>query len=185
MLLAKDNSCLVLVDVQEKLTPHVLNHTNLIMQCDWMIRLAQKLSVPMVVCEQYPSGLGSTVHALSHFAPAFPKVHFSGWRDTAIQSHLKSLNKKQVVLIGIEAHVCVLQMALDLLHADYDVFVVLNAVSSRTEQDLRYGLKRIKQAGGEIVTAEMVFFEWVEQAGTPEFKVLSKAFLQGLSKEIK
>ena len=76
-------------------------------------------------------------------------------------------------------------MALDLLHADYDVFVVLNAVSSRTEQDLRYGLKRIKQAGGEIVTAEMVFFEWVEQAGTPEFKVLSKAFLQGLSKEIK
>ena len=56
MLLAKDNSCLVLVDVQEKLTPHVLNHTNLIMQCDWMMRLAQKLSVPMVVCEQYPSG---------------------------------------------------------------------------------------------------------------------------------
>lgn len=179
MLLVQENSCLVLVDVQEKLTPFVLDHEKLITQCDWMMRLAQQLSVPIVICEQYPSGLGPTVKPLCHFSSSFPKVHFSGWRDPGVQAHIKKLNKKQMILIGIEAHVCVLQTAIDLLDADYDVFVVRNAVSSRTEQDLHDGLKRIKQAGGQIVTAEMVFFEWIEKAGTPSFKALSKTFLRG------
>ena len=80
--------------------------------------------------------------------------------------------------MGIETHVCVLQTALDLVDADYEVFVAVDAVSSRQELDHRYGLKRMKQAGVELVTAEMVFFEWLEQAGTEEFKALSKRFFK-------
>ena len=163
MLLRREDSCLVLVDVQEKLTPHVLNSENLITRCDWLLRLAQELDVPTVISEQYPQGLGLTVEPLRNFGAAFHKIHFSCYR----------------VLIGIEAHVCVMQTALDLCEAGYDVFVVVDAVSSRHEADYHYGLKRIKQSGGWLVTAEMVFFEWVEKAGSAEFKALSKAYLQG------
>lgn len=178
MLLKKEDSCLLLIDVQEKLTPHVQNSAQLIMRCEWLLRLAAELSVPTVVSEQYPSGLGATVEPLRHFGTALHKVHFSCWRDPSFQSNLPKLNKKQMVLIGIETHVCVLQTALDLCEAGYEVFVVVDAVSSRNELDHRYGLKRIKQAGGFLVTSEMVFFEWVEKAGTAEFKSLSKAYLQ-------
>jgi nicotinamidase-related amidase len=179
MLLRREDSCLVLVDVQEKLTPHVLNSENLITRCDWLLRLAQELDVPTVISEQYPQGLGLTVEPLRNFGAALHKIHFSCYRDPLIKSYLQTLNKKQIVLIGIEAHVCVMQTALDLCEAGYDVFVVVDAVSSRHEADYHYGLKRIKQSGGWLVTAEMVFFEWVEKAGSAEFKALSKAYLQG------
>ena len=179
MLLKKDESCLLLIDVQEKLTPLVQNSPHLISRCEWLLRLATELGVVNIISEQYPSGLGSTVAPLRGFGTAFPKVHFSCWSDNSLKQVLQGLNKKQFVLIGIETHVCVMQTALELCAAGYDVFVVVDAVSSRHEQDHRYGLKRIKQAGGFLVTAEMVFFEWVGQAGTPEFKALSNAYLVG------
>lgn len=178
MLLNREDSCLVLIDVQQKLTPHVQNSESLIARCEWMLRLAVELDVPQVISEQYPSGLGVTVEPLRRFGTALDKVHFSCWRDAALAKHVQQLKKKQIVLIGIETHVCVLQTALDLREAGYQVFVVVDAVSSRHELNHRYGLKRIKQSGGFLVTSEMVFFEWVEKAGTPEFKALSKAYLQ-------
>ena len=179
MLLKKENSCLVLVDVQEKLTPYVLGSEKLVARCEWLLRLAVELDVPPVISEQYPSGLGVTVEPLRHFGKALDKVHFSCWGNGAFVKQLQQLKKKQIVLIGIETHVCVLQTALQLLEAGYQVFVVVDAVASRHELDHHYGLKRIKQSGGFLVTSEMVFFEWVEKAGTPEFKALSKAYLQG------
>lgn len=179
MLLKKEDSCLLLIDVQEKLTPHVQNSESLIARCEWLLRLATELSVPHVISEQYPSGLGVTVEPLRRFGAALDKVHFSCGRDTRLINHLQQLKKTQIVLIGIETHVCVLQTALDLCEAGYQVFVVVDAVNSRHELDHHYGLKRIKQSGGFLVTSEMVFFEWVEKAGTPEFKALSKAYLQG------
>ena len=178
MLLKKEKSCVLLIDVQEKLTPKIQHAVKMIERCEWILRLAQSLAIPSVVSEQYPSGLGTTVPALAHFGAALAKVHFSCWRDMAIQSYLNHLKKNQLVLIGIETHVCVMQTALDLCEAGYQVFVVVDAVSSRHELDHHYGLKRMKQAGCHLVTSEMVFFEWVEKAGTPEFKALSKAYLQ-------
>ena len=179
MLLKKENSCLVLIDVQEKLSPRVQNSENLIARCEWLLRLATEFDVPQIVSEQYPSGLGLTVEPLRRFSAPLDKVHFSCWGDSVFRNHLQSLKKSQIVLIGIETHVCVLQTALQLCEAGYQVFVVVDAVSSRHELDHRYGLKRIKQAGGFLVTSEMVFFEWVEKAGTPDFKALSKAYMQG------
>lgn len=181
MLLEKDKSCLLLIDVQEKLTPLVMQSNATTDRCEWLIKLAKELNVPIVVSEQYPNGLGHTVASLKQLTfpdKAVEKVHFSCWREPSFKNQLKGLNKKQVVLIGIETHVCVLQTALDLLHADFDVFVVVDAVSSRHELDYQYGLKRMKQEGVSLVSSEMVFFEWVEKAGTPAFKALSKQFLQ-------
>ena len=106
------------------------------------------------------------------------KVHFSCYRESSFVHHWQSIDRKQVVIAGIETHVCVMQTAMDMNSSGFDVFVVVDAVSSRHEVDHKYGLKRMKQAGIHLVTAEMVFFEWVGQAGTPEFKALSQSYLR-------
>lgn len=180
MLLNKDKSCLLLIDVQEKLTPLVMGSTKLVGQCAWLMRLANELHVPLIISEQYPQGLGKTVAPLTVFnsiEPYINKVSFSCWQEPTFKEQLNSLDKKQAILIGIETHVCILQTAMDLIDANFEVYVVVDAVSSRFESDHNYGLKRMKQRGIQLVTAEMMFFEWVKQAGTPDFKRLSKLFL--------
>ncbi len=180
MLLNKEDSLLLLIDVQEKLTPAVINSEALISQCEWLLKLARKLSVPILVSEQYPKGLGTTEASLKHYfdpQDCIDKVHFSCMSDANYTQRLKQFHKKQLILIGMEAHVCVLQTALEMKEHGFDVFVVVDAVSSRGAQNIKYGLKRMQQAGVHLITSEMVFFEWVRKAGTPEFKELSKEFL--------
>lgn len=181
MLLKKDHSILTLVDVQDKLTPLVNNSEQLVLRCEWLIRLAQELEVPVVVSEQYPAGLGNTVLPIRNLVQEerrIEKLCFSCFKEPVFTDSLKHFNRNQLVIIGIETHVCILQTALDLLENDYEVFVVVDAVSSRFEIDHRYGLKRMKQIGVQLVTAEMVFFEWLGQAGTDQFRELSKKFLK-------
>jgi len=181
MLLEKEKSCLLLIDVQEKLTPFVRDAEKIVSRCEWLMRLAQELGVPHIVSEQYPRGLGATVEPLKKLSTrekACEKVHFSCWREPSFKNRMQVLQKNQLILIGIEAHVCVLQTALDLLDQGFQVFVVVDAVSSRYEVDYHYGLKRMKQAGAELITSEMVFFEWLEQAGTEQFKRLSADYMK-------
>ncbi|QMT59614.1 MULTISPECIES: hydrolase [unclassified Legionella] len=179
MLLNKEDSLLLLVDVQEKLTPAVLNSEAFISRCEWLLKLARKIGVPILVSEQYPQGLGSTLQQFqSYFDPqqCIDKVSFSCMGEPKYQEQLKKHHKKQLILIGIETHVCVLQTALEMKAAGFEVFVVVDAVSCRGEQNMKYGLKRMKNEGVHLVTSEMVFFEWLRKAGTPEFKQLSKEF---------
>lgn len=181
MLLDKEHSALLLIDVQQKLTPHVLNSEALVARCAWLLQLARTMNVPVLVSEQYPEGLGATIAPLDASISndnCIKKVHFSCMQQAEYPQYLKALKKRQLILIGIEAHVCVLQTALELKEAGYEVYVVVDAVSSRHALDLKYGLKRMKQDGIHLITSEMVFFEWVRKAGTPEFKTLSKTFLQ-------
>lgn len=180
MLLEKENACLLLVDVQEKLTPHVNQADRLVSRCDWLMRLAAELQVPLLACEQYPQGLGGTVGGLQARLPAscISKVDFSGYCEPKFAAQWQALQKKQVVIMGIETHVCVLQTAFDMHHDGIAVFVVADAVSSRHEIDHKVALRRMQHAGIQVVTAEMVFFEWVRRAGTASFKALSAAFLK-------
>lgn len=181
MLLNRESSGFLLVDVQEKLTPHVLDADALVLRCNWLLRLSKELQVPMVISEQYSRGLGRTVASLQHMTAeqdCIDKVHFSCYAEPAFVTYWQGLNRKQVVIAGIETHVCVLQTALMMCEAGFEVFVIVDAVSSRNALDHRYGLKRMKQAGVQLVTSEMVFFEWVGRAGTPEFKALSQAYLR-------
>ena len=181
MLLNKEDSIVLLVDVQEKLTPAVLNCDAFIARCEWLLKLALTLGVPIMVSEQYPKGLGSTIEQLRPYydkKECIEKVHFSCMQQPDYTSRLNEFNKNQLIVIGIEAHVCVLQTAMEMKNAGYEVYIVVDAVSSRNEHDLKYALKRMKQEGIHLITAEMVFFEWLRKAGTPEFKALSKEFLQ-------
>jgi nicotinamidase-related amidase len=181
MLLAKRKSCLLLVDVQEKLTPLVLQSEKLINACDWLMALADKLKIPILISEQYPKGLGGTVEPLNKYMSKnkyIEKVHFSCASDQNFLSCRQKINRQQVIILGIETHVCVLQTAIELKQTGADVFVVVDAVSSRSEIDHKYGLKRMKQEGIYLITREMVFFEWLRSASTPEFKSLSQEFLK-------
>ncbi|HAT2139225.1 TPA: isochorismatase family protein [Legionella pneumophila] len=181
MLLNRADSLLVLIDVQEKLTPAILNLDLFLARCEWLLKLARKLDVPVLASEQYPKGLGRTVSPLSSYInqeECIEKIHFSCMQEPQYINLLKGYNKNQLILIGIEAHVCVLQTAIEMKGYGFDVFVVVDGVSSRSEFDLKYGLKRMKQNGIHLITAEMVLFEWLKQAGTAEFKAISKEFLQ-------
>ncbi len=180
MLLNRNQSCLLLVDVQEKLIPFIHDYENLIKNCAWILRLAQKLSVTTIVSEQYPKGLGHTISAFREVyenSPVYEKVTFSCASDPTLKQAVQQQNRSQLILIGIEAHVCVLQTAME-FSKDFDVFVVADSVSSRDPYDKKIALKRMQHSGIHIVTKEMVLFEWLHQAGNELFKEVSKEFLK-------
>ena len=130
----------------------------------------------MVVSEQYPKGLGPTVGELLELAPdgaVMEKLHFSCASDPAIRARFDAGGRDQVVIAGIEAHVCVLQSALGFAQAGYKVAVVADACASRTEANHEAAMARLAANGVEVVTVEMVLFEWLHRAGMPEFKELS------------
>lgn len=177
MLIEAARSCLLMVDMQERLLPAIHEFERVIEQCALLLRVAEKLDLPLIVTEQYPKGLGPTVPELeSKNATIFEKLSFSGLRDEKIRSHFKTLEEsgfKQVIVCGVEAHVCVLQTALELKQAGFEVFVVADACSSRSAQSVALAMSRLRHHGVQIVDAEMVLFELAAKAGTPEFKALS------------
>ncbi|MBN9230054.1 MAG: hydrolase [Legionella sp. 40-6] len=181
MLIDKNNSVLLLIDVQEKLTPAVMNPEQLVYNCAWLLRLAKKMQIPLLVSEQYTQGLGATVKELASLVqdePHFDKRAFSCMSDKSFFTHCQQLQRKQCLLIGIETHVCVLQTAMQLKTYGYEVFVLVDATSSRKMDDYQFGLKRMEQAGVHLVTREMVFFEWLRTSADADFKQLSREFLQ-------
>lgn len=179
MLISKNECCFLLVDVQEKLFPFIHQHQQLAENCEWLLKLARELNIPLVVSEQYPQGLGHTLPVFKEYltpSSILEKVSFSCAGDEACVKHLEKLNKKQVVVFGIEAHVCILQTVLGFISQGYAVFVVADAISSRSEFDREMAIQRMRANGATIVTKEMVFFECIRQAGTEQFKQLSKQF---------
>jgi nicotinamidase-related amidase len=140
-----------------------------------LLRAARCLAVPVVVSEQYPEGIGATVIDLRGWLPptgAMAKRHFSCVDDPAILQRLSDSGRSQMVIAGIEAHICVLQTALGLREKGYEVFVVADACGSRRLESEQLAWSRLGQAGVQLVSVEMVLFEWLRVAGTPEFKEL-------------
>jgi len=177
MLIERDKSCLLVVDVQEKLAPAMTDPASVIRNAGILMRAAARLGVPLVVSEQYPQGLGPTVSELRALAPEsarLAKVSFSCADDPALQQRVKAVQRSLIVIAGLEAHVCVLQSALGFRQAGYETVVVADAISSRAPASREAALQRLRENGVEVATTEMVVFEWLGQAATPEFKELSK-----------
>jgi nicotinamidase-related amidase len=175
MLMRAENSCLLIVDVQERLAPVMSDPRRVIHGCSLLMRAAQRLGVPIVVSEQYPAGIGPTVFDLRTWMPsqgAMAKMHFSCADDPAIVDALRQLDRRQVVIAGIEAHVCVLQSALGLKELGFQPFVVADASASRRPESEALAWSRLGAAGVGLVSREMVVFEWLRVAGTAEFKEL-------------
>ncbi len=177
-LMNRSASHLLIIDIQEKLVPTIHAVDAMIERTRFLIETARVLNVPISLTEQYPKGRGSTAPALlaacGDASAVFAKTSFSCLRDEAIAAHLNSFpDRRQLVLVGMEAHVCVLQTALDAGAQGFEVFVVSDAVSSRAVPDVEAARRRLKAAGVTMVSAEMVFFEWLERSGTTEFKQLA------------
>jgi nicotinamidase-related amidase len=168
------------VDIQERLLPHIHEGQAVLDNAVWLVKVAQRLGVPVMFSEQYPKGIGHTVAVLRGLT--FPeavaeKLHFSCAAAKCLD-RLPGSERPQVVVVGTESHVCVLQTVLDLRGQGKEVFVVAEAVGSRKPSDKELALVRMRGHGVHIVSREMVAFEWLRQAGTDEFRQISREFLK-------
>ena len=180
MLIDAGNSTLLVVDVQGKLVPAIAGWQTLLDQVIWLIRVARRLEVPVLACEQYPQGLGPTHAAVAVELPTdcvAGKLHFS-----AVAGGCHGIDQPggmaQYVVCGMEAHVCVLQTVIELLAGGKQVFVVEEAVGSRRDSDKTLALARMRDAGASIVSREMVAFEWLRRSDSEVFREVSRDFLR-------
>lgn len=181
MLIQSDNSCLLVVDIQEKLAPAIADHETLVNNACWLTDIANRLHIPVLASEQYPQGLGETLEPLRQRIPreqTFSKLSFACSDDEIGAEALQSLRSEQVIIIGIEAHVCVLQTALRLKQQGRTVFVVSDCIGSRNPDDKLAAIERLRDNGVHIVTREMVAFEWLRKAGDDRFRQISREFLR-------
>ncbi|MFA7291253.1 MAG: hydrolase [Rhodocyclaceae bacterium] len=175
MLIQPNQSLLLVVDIQEKLAPAIHEGAAAIANNRRLLASATRLGIPVFVSEQYVRGLGGTVAELLPLpagAQRIEKMHFSCTREPGFLEKLAQTGRQQIVVTGMETHVCVLQTALGLLEAGYTVFLVEDASSSRTPANRAAALARLRAAGAHIVTTEMVVFEWLQKAGTDDFRAL-------------
>ena len=180
MLMNRDESVLLIIDVQERLAPAIHEGDRVAANCAWLAGVAGRLAVPVVVTEHVPDKLGPTlgvVKAATTAAQTVTKQWFSAQADgclatTAVQG------RGQVILCGTEAHVCVMQTALDLRWTGKTVFVVADATGSREPANRDLAFVRLRGHGVEIVSREMVAFEWLQRAGTPQFSAVNRDFIR-------
>jgi nicotinamidase-related amidase len=175
MLLDRRRSVLLAIDIQERLLPAMTGGEGMLNATRTLIQAARRLEIPVLASEQYPKGLGPTVPDLARDladGEVLTKTAFSCARDSGIAAGIGALQRRQLVLCGIEAHVCVLQTALGFAAAGYEVAVVRDAVTSRKQESVAAALDRLTLNGIPTPTKEMVLFEWLEEAATPEFKDL-------------
>jgi len=183
MLMSAKRSHLLVVDLQSRLMPAIHDADAVLKNAGTLLQVAARLGVPVTVTEQYPKGLGPTVDSVTAALPAgsvvLPKTNFSAAGDEAIAQRLATLRgegRDQVVICGAEAHICVLQSALGFRTQGLDVFVVADAVSSRSPHSVSAACARLLHAGCHWVTTEMTAFEWLERAATEDFRALSHLF---------
>jgi nicotinamidase-related amidase len=175
--LERTKAAVVVVDIQSKLTPAMPPDTlaRVVKYTRALVGAAKELGLPVLATEQYPKGLGPLIPEVKDILPSPPleKVHFSCGADPAFAAALEKTGRRQVIVCGMETHVCVFQTVRDLLSHGYEVHVCSDAVSSRTEEHRRTGLELCRQAGAIVTTAETAIFDLLHQAGTAEFKKVS------------
>ena len=173
MRIQADRCFLLIVDVQERLAPKVEGCERVISNCAVLMKAAALLALPVLASEHYSQGLGPLVPELKALAGehnVLQKNHFSCQDEPECAARFTKLGRPQIVIAGMEAHVCVMQTALGLKAAGYAPFVVADATGSRCPESQHAAIERLRAAGVPIATTEMVVFEWLECGDRPEFK---------------
>lgn len=177
MLISAPRSQLLIVDVQERLAPAMDGVQIMIANVERLARAARILDVPLTLSEQYPKGLGPTLasvrEACAESSVVMHKMEFSCGRDSALCDRILALDRPQAIICGLEAHVCVLQTAIDLTARGFACFVIADAIASRRAESKQVALRRLERLGVALVTTEMVIFEWLERAGSTQFKAIA------------
>jgi len=176
-LLLPESTALLIIDIQEKILPVIHNNESVVQNTIKLIKGFKVMNLPVYYTEQYPNGLGPTTGILKNeleSAAYFSKMSFSCSGSEDLFKNFMDKNLTQIVITGIEAHVCVQQTVLDLLENNFQVNVAADAVSSRKETDYKFALERMRIHGAEITTSEAVLFELLNVCGTEVFKQISK-----------
>lgn len=172
-VLKSEDSLLLIIDVQEKLVK-ALDKDVIIKKVFNLTKSAKLLSIPVIVTEQYPKGLGSTVESIARelpeSTPVFEKVSFNALDEEGVLSKIRTFNKKQIIICGIETHICVHQTAAALLREGFQVHVVKDACASRNKYEFKQGIERMEANGATITCVEIILFEWLKNAKNPCFK---------------
>lgn len=176
MLMNKNDSVLLIIDVQENLAPAQESPREVISGCASLLNVAKKLNIPYLVAEQDRSKFGPTMidlrNVLGDDTRFFEKDTLSCYKNEAIRNDIAKSGKKQLIIAGLETHLCVLQTAIDFAEAGYHVFVVADSSSSRNGMQSVMGVQRLLRNGVDVVTREMVMFEWMNQSGSELFNEL-------------
>lgn len=180
MLMNRDKSVLLIVDVQAKLAPFIHDGERVAAHCVWLAQVAARMGVPVVVTEHFPEKIGGTLDAVRAATPAaryVSKQCFSAPADGCLDGTAVE-QRRQVIVCGTEAHVCVQQTALDLRWAGKEVFIVAEAAGSRDPANRDLAFARMRSHGIEIVSREMVAFEWLQRGGTELFREINRDFIR-------
>jgi nicotinamidase-related amidase len=175
--LDKNDAVLLIVDIQDRLAAIMKARDEVVRNCLHLIELAKTMDIPIVLTEQYPKGLGQTVSEIRGALPAYrpvEKLTFSCCDEPNFLSEIKKLDKKTVILTGMETHICVLQTCIGLLRDGLNVHLVRDAVCSRTEENRKTGTEFMRDAGAVVTCTETVLFQLLKIAGTEEFKAISQ-----------
>lgn len=175
MRINKEESLVLLIDVQEKLYPHMENKEMLSQKIITLLEGMKTLGVPLVAARQYPQGLGDTIGELRPYINGhYDKITFSCCGNENLLAKLRESGCKYVIITGIEAHICVLQTVIDLKTAGYLPIIVTDAISSRKHWDYEIALRRMEYEDAILTTVESILFELCREAGTDTFKAISR-----------
>lgn len=177
MRIHKENTVALIVDIQEKLFPFIDENEKLANNVLKLLKGLKILEIPLIVSEQYKKGLGETIPILKEVlsnSPFFEKITFSCCDNSDIFNNILTANRKNILVCGIESHICVLQTVEDLLEKKYTPIVIADCVSSRNPYDKEIALKRMEKSGAIITTLESILFELTRVAGSEQFKSISK-----------
>jgi nicotinamidase-related amidase len=177
MRITKENTVGLVIDMQERLFPVMNEKEALLKSCQILVEGLEALSIPLVVSQQYTKGLGETLPEIASLIPDFKyfeKKDFSCWDTPEISAELIELNAKNIIICGIESHVCVLQTAVDLKAAGLNPIVVMDCVSSRSAANYAMAKERFRAEGIMMTSYESILFELTRSAGAPEFRAISK-----------
>lgn len=176
MLLSADRSALLVVDIQERLAPAIPARDRVVRNTRTLLRAAAELAVPVLATEHYPRGIGHTVPEVAELLPAgcvVEKIAFAAGEEPGFVERLDALGRDQIVIAGMEAHVCVMQTALSVHgRSGRSVFFVADAAASRDPANAELAALRLRDAGVGVVSTEMVVFEWLHHGNTPAFRAL-------------
>lgn len=167
-------SLLLIIDIQDRLLHAIFNRRTVESKSDVLVKTAKILNIPIIITEQYPKGLGETAQyikdTLQEDIKIFEKEYFSALNNTEITDAIKETEKKQILVFGIETHICVNQTVSDLLKLGYEVYVVTDACGSRAETEYKAGLERMKANGAKLISTEIALFEWLKSSKHEHFK---------------
>jgi len=180
MKIVPSHSILLVIDIQERLLPKIYDHEEVINNVIWAVDLAHTIGISSLLTEHCPHKIGTTPAELRkkfNENNILSKIHFSAVQEGNLLRNIPD-EIKQLVVVGTEAHICVQQTVLDLLELGYQVFILDTAVGTRNPNDKERALARMQQNGAEIITRDMLAFEWLEKAETELFKIVLTNFIK-------